>query len=197
MQALRLLNRAIDSLSRLNQTSTISQEEDEDPFAVSNLKEALPLDEGPSSKNTKGVTSTTSSIDNLEWRIGDCLLHTMFTISRVYFKRGSVREAEYFAQQAQALAMSLKVPAAASRAMAYKGEVQILLGKLQDAQDTLSNAVALEHDITGADSAHMRRLQGDTYLMAELNDDAQAMYLEAIRILGDAGSALLNAEMKE
>lgn len=162
---------------------------------MSDLKEALPSEDVPASENTHATSWT--SLDGLEWRIGSTLLQTMFLISQVYSKRGFARESEFFAQQAEDLAWSLNAPSMVSRALSCRGEVQLLLGKVHDAQESLSNAVTLVQGIMGADAAQARRLQGDSLLIAELNTDAQNMYLDAIRILGDTGSALIDVEAIE
>lgn len=194
LQALRLLNRAVESLARMNQPSTSNQREETDPFAMSDLKEALPPTPPAGSHN---FTSGQTSLDGLEWRIGDALMHTMLLISRLYYKRGLAREAEYFAQQVGDLAKSLRSPGMMSRALASKGEVQLMLGQLKDAQETLSDAAALVDNVLGVDAAETRRLQGDHFLLAELTTDAQTMYSDAIRIIGDAGSALVSADVAE
>ena len=133
---------------------------------MSNLKEALlsggtskdPQEQLAVKKNSNDRVST---MDDLEWRISEGLLSTLFSLSRVYHLGGSAREAEYFAQQAADIAEELNLPAMVSRALAKKGEVQLQMGKLEEAHASLIRAEELLRGMPGIDTADVRRLKVD------------------------------------
>lgn len=190
-QSLRLWNRAVDTLARLNPQPAPSKaltESESDPFAMSSLKNALPEgDAGPSRQPELSTTKKTfvrrPTMDGLEWRIVDGLLHTLFALSHACFARGSPRESEYFAQQAQDLAESVNAPAMVSRALTKKGEIQLHQGQLDDGYASLVRAAELLQDMPGADAADIRRLKGYYSQLKEMDGDAHELYESATRML--------------
>ena len=123
------------------------------------------------------------SMDGLEWRISEGLLTTLFALSRAYFARGSPRESEYFAQQAQDLAESLNAPGMISRALTKKGEILLHQGELEDGYASVMRAAELLEDIPGIDAADARRLQGYYNQLKAMPQDAQKLYEDATRML--------------
>lgn len=124
-------------------------------------------------------------MDGLEWRIADGLFNTLFALSQAYFTRGSAREAEYFAQQAEMLAETLCVPAMVSRALVRKSEIQLHLGHLEDVDSNLVKANTLLKEMPGTDAAEVRRLKGDHCYRHRQDTDARGMYVEATAMLGE------------
>ena len=167
LQSIRLWNRAADTLLRLNPPSQppTTTTEDLDPFGMSDLKDALLSDDTPKDPQEQLTpqknTNRRLTMDGLEWRISEGLLATLFSLSRVYHLGGSAREAEYFAQQAADIAEELNLPAMVSRALAKKGEVQLQMGKLDEAHGNLVRAEELLCGMPGIDTADVRRLKAD------------------------------------
>ncbi|KAF8623369.1 hypothetical protein AX17_007447 [Amanita inopinata Kibby_2008] len=188
LQSLRLWNRAVDTLARLNPTPvTKGPSSDADVFEVSSLKEALPTAEATQAKPLKN--SHKPSLDSLEWRVSEGLLSTLFSLSQTYLLRGSAREAEYFAQQAHDLSESLNAPSLVSRSLAKKGEILLQLGKLEEAHECLAKASEILTDITGIDSADIYRLRGDHSQRTARPKDAQQMYVETTAMLEELDNA--------
>ena len=146
VQSIRLWNRAADTLIRLGLKALLSGDTSKDP-----------QDQLAVRKNTNNRLT----MDGLEWRILEGLLSTLFSLSRVYHLGGSAREAEYFAQQAADIAEELNLPAMVSRALAKKGEVQLQMGKLEEAHTNLTRAEELLRGMPGIDTADVRRLKVD------------------------------------
>ncbi|KAF7984668.1 hypothetical protein HWV62_12932 [Athelia sp. TMB] len=190
-QSLRLWNRGVEALARLSpQTTTtkLSAAEPDDPFAMSTLKDALPSPDDLSSKQpelstTKKTYARRPVMDGLEWRMMDGLLHTLFALSHAFFARGSPRESEYFAQQAQDLAESINAPAMVSRALAKKGEIQLHQGLLDDGYRSLMGAAELLEGMPGADAANIRRLRGYYSQLKAMHGDARELYESAMLML--------------
>lgn len=133
-------------------------------------------------------------MDGMEWRVAEGMLSTLFALTHAYVVRGSVREAEYFVQQAQDLAESLKLPAMLSRAYARRGEIHLHLGKLDSAHGFLMDALDLMKDIPGVDAADVRRLCGVYNELAAEHKSAQQLYTEALSMLSELEKAFSTVE---
>ncbi|KAJ7271936.1 peptidase family C50-domain-containing protein [Mycena haematopus] len=185
LQSLRLWNRAVDTLARLNPPASKIVEKD-NPFDMTAVRNALPNGDHvaqPTQAIPPKVLPRRPSMDGLEWRVSEGLLATLFALCEAYFTRGSAREAEYFAQQAYELAQSLNAPAMAGRALAKKGELQLHQRHLKEAHDTLVQAAVLLQNLPGKDTADIQRLCGDYNQLSSQEKDAQQLYEEAIQIL--------------
>ncbi|KAJ7775022.1 cysteine peptidase C50 [Mycena metata] len=185
LQSLRLWNRAVDTLARLNPPAS-KPVEDDNPFEMSSVRNALPNGDGTDHAEQitpPKVFARQPSMGGLEWRVSEGLLVTLFALCEAYFTRGSAREAEYFAQQAYDLADSLNAPAMAGRALAKKGELQLHQRRLQEAHETLMQAAELLQKLPGKDTADIQRLRGDYNQLSAQDKDAQQLYEEATRML--------------
>ncbi|KAJ6475784.1 cysteine peptidase C50 [Mycena vitilis] len=185
LQSLRLWNRAVDTLARLNPPAAKPVEED-NPFEMSAMRNALPNGDGADHKEQvvpPKVFPRRPAMGGLEWRVSEGLLATLFALCEAYHTRGSVREAEYFAQQAYDLALSLNAPAMAGRALAKKGELQLHQRHLQEAHDTFTQAADLLQNLPGKDTADIQRLCGDYNQLSSQDKHAQQLYEEATRML--------------
>lgn len=126
---------------------------------MSSLKDALPsVGSTTPVQAGKKPPERRSPMDGLEWRISEGLLSTMLSLAQTYYLRGSAREAEYFARQAADLAEQLNAAAMWGRALAKQGEIQLHMGRTEDAQVNLTKAAELLSDEQGIDMAEIRRL---------------------------------------
>ena len=159
---------------------------------MSSLKEALLS--GGTSKDPQeqlAVKKSTNKLtrDGLEWRISEGLLSTLFSLSRVYHLGGSAREAEYFAQQAADIAEELNLPAMVSRALAKKGEVQLQMGKLEEAHTNLVRAEELLRGMPGIDTADVRRLKADYQQRTEQQENGELEFAGTVTMLEELDAA--------
>ncbi|KAJ7449960.1 cysteine peptidase C50 [Mycena latifolia] len=185
LQSLRLWNRAVDTLARLNPPASKLLEEN-NPFDMSGVRTALVS--GDNAEQTEQlvppkVFPRRPSMGGLEWRVSEGLLATLFSLCDAYSTRGSAREAEYFAQQAYDLAQSLNARAMAGRALAKKGELQLHQRLLKEAHDTFMQAAELLQNLPGKDTADIQRLCGEYNQLSSQDKDAQQLYEEATRML--------------
>jgi separase len=165
LQSLRLSNRAIDALSRLNppnSTASKASKEDSNPFEVPNED---PSNDQPSSlpPSRPGLTPT----DALSWRLLSSLISTLFSLAQAYYSRGSPREALYFTQQVLDLAETIRAPTVVARALIMRGEVLLGQGQLKEGKDTLGRAAHLLGSMPGIDAADAQRLRGDYGVLCE------------------------------
>ncbi|KAI0918289.1 hypothetical protein AcV5_002308 [Taiwanofungus camphoratus] len=193
LQALRLWNRAIETLARLSSSSSKSSGEEINPFEVTHSEDAQ---SNPGNRCTLSeqvapsrALSLKSSMDGMEWRIAAGALETLLALSQAYFARGSPREAEYFAQQAHDLAKCLHAPAMISRALAQDGEILLHLGRLDEGYDALVQAASLIADVLGPDAVNIRRLHGHYSQLRARHGDAQRLFEEAMNMLDELSQA--------
>ncbi|EPQ52368.1 hypothetical protein GLOTRDRAFT_80657 [Gloeophyllum trabeum ATCC 11539] len=167
LQALRLWNRALDSLARLRPSK-------------------------PDSKKTSDPSMPCQQPyrDGLEWRVANGLLSTLFGLAQAYFSRGSAREAEYFIEQAFDLAHSLNAPAAVARALARKAEIQLRLWRFEESHGILGEALKSLPNVLGPDVADVLRLKGDYHRLTANVKDAQRLYDDAAALLDQLESML-------
>ena len=159
---------------------------------MASLKEALLS--GGTSKDPQeqlAVKKTTNrlTMDGLEWRISEGLLSTLFSLSRVYHLGGSAREAEYFAQQAADIAEELNLPAMVSRALAKKGEVQLQMGKLDEAHTNLARAEELLRGMPGIDTADVWRLKIDYQQRTTQQENGELEFAGTVTMLEELDAA--------
>ncbi|KAF8155999.1 cysteine peptidase C50 [Crassisporium funariophilum] len=191
LQSIRLWNRAVETLARLKPPSLTSPSTDSDPFEMSDIKDALPSGESKESNQSllRKPLLRKPPMDDLEWRLSDGLLGTLFSLSQAYQLRGSAREAEYFAQQAADLADQLNAPAMISRALAKKGEIQLQMGHIEDAHEALARAEGLLQEMPGVDTADLRRLKADYHERVAEEEHAQDMFDETVTMLEELDAA--------
>ncbi|KAH9026737.1 peptidase family C50-domain-containing protein [Lactarius pseudohatsudake] len=169
LQANRLWNRAANALSHLSPhevpshgTSALSN-----PFDVSkpNLHHAR------------------ASTNGLEWQIAEGMFETTLSIANVYFRRGSVREAEYFVRESERFARSMNAPAMLGRALALQVELQLQLRQLDTALTTLRAATDVLNDMTSPDAARLHKLRGEYNELLLQDKDARLQYAKALKML--------------
>jgi separase len=127
-------------------------------------------------------------MEGLEWRICDGLLSTLFALAQAYFARGSAREAEYFAQQAQDLADAINTPTMVSRALARKGEIYLHTNRLSEGRECLMQAMESVDKRALAGVADLKRLRADYDLRNANPEVAQELYEQSIGMLDELQS---------
>jgi separase len=198
LQSLRLWNRAVDTLTRLSPHPPLpsASADDANPFQMTSLKEALPTETSNTPAEEQPPPKKTfprrPSMDGLEWRVSEGLLVTLFSLSQAYLNRGSAREAEYFAQQAQDLAESLNTPTMVSRALAKKGEIQLYQGHLEVSYESLMKASALLQNMPGIEGVDVRRLHGVYHERMARAVNASELYEETIEMIEELDQAFKN-----
>ena len=124
-------------------------------------------------------------MEGLEWRICDGLLSTLFALAQAYFARGSAREAEYFAQQAQDLADAINTPTMVSRALARKGEICLHTNRLDEGRECLVQAMEFVDNGAHAGVADLQRLRADYDMRNSNPEAAQELYEQSIGMLNE------------
>ncbi|EJC97616.1 uncharacterized protein FOMMEDRAFT_171563 [Fomitiporia mediterranea MF3/22] len=185
LQSLRLLNRATETLARLHP----SQKPDNlsDPFAMSEVKTALPDTVNIEDKKLTAVRLPQPQVqlDALEWRIANALLQTQLALVHSYALRGSVRESEYFEQQAEEFARTLGGSAMTARALIQKAELQLTMGSLDDVQKSFEEAKHLLEDRTDLEKVDLHRAVGDHLILHAKESDADSEFTQAVNLLAE------------
>ena len=188
LQALRLWNRAIDTISRL-QPPAPKEAVDDNPFEV---KPKQTDDSKPANQETRVLSPHASQahvfMDSSSWRMAEGLLSTLLALSQAYAARGSAREADFFTQQTKELAEALHAPVMVSRALTQHGELQIQLGQLQEGHNALIAAAELVMHLKGPDAAEVQRLLGRYSQLSADAKGAQQLFEEATSLLDELGN---------
>lgn len=124
-------------------------------------------------------------MEAIEWKISQGLLATMLSLCDAYSSRGSVREAEYFAEQAMKLAISINAPVMCGRALVKTSQLQLHRGFLDEAQKTLVEACRVLQDMPGVDSAEVLRINGELKERIAEYEDAQDQFEQSKQTLDD------------
>lgn len=191
LQSLRLWNRAMDSLMRLNPpppkpTPTNTQEDN--PFDMSSLKEALPDAPQPLPDPSPQTVVPPRHLDDLGLRICEGLFTVLFDLTQSYLIRGSAKESEFFVTQALDLAKALNAPAMLSRALAKQGEIQVRLGKLKEGYETLVEAGEVLSGVETIESVEVVRLTAECReKMGE--EDAPVLFGRSVDLLREIDAA--------
>ncbi|KAI0298727.1 peptidase family C50-domain-containing protein [Multifurca ochricompacta] len=188
LQAIRLWNRAVNMLCHLSsrEGSGNGTPAPSNPFDVSpgSGKASPTKDENNSFPGSSSVLHSARTFTNgVEWQIAEGLLETTLSLARVYFRRGSVREAEYFMREAEQLASAINAPALLCRVLTMKVELELQLRQLDAALITLRTATASLDEITNLDVAELHKLCGERNELMLQDKDAQLQYAEALKKL--------------
>ncbi|KAG8981364.1 hypothetical protein FRB90_007306, partial [Tulasnella sp. 427] len=174
MQALRLWNRALETLTKLRQPSIPASSSSPNPFQVSAQEQAISSEE-----KSGNPRMWDAMMDGLHWRLADGVITTLFTLGRLHHLRGSVKNSEFFTQKANELATSLNAPLLISRALAKEAERELAIGRLDTGHDLLVQAAyhwEQVPDVLGPDLADLHRLQGNHRLRIEDPEEAKRIY---------------------
>lgn len=192
LQSLRLWNRALDNLSRLNPQPSTKPAKDDNPFDMSNLKQALPSEAAPlPDPKPQTVIPPQRHLDNSILRISEGLFTVLFDLTQAYLHRGSAKESEFFITQALDLAQALNAPAMLSRALAKQGEVQVRLGNFKEGYESLVKAGEVLSGVPTIDSVEVVRLTAECRekMGGEGEGDAQVLYGRSMDLLTEMDAA--------
>ncbi|PPQ80273.1 hypothetical protein CVT24_006605 [Panaeolus cyanescens] len=186
LQSLRLWTRAVDTLARLNPTPSSSKESD--PFDMGSMKDAL-TGASTTDKSTPPAPQKRLLSDGLEWRLSEGLLNTLFSLTELYFLRGSPREAEYFIKQATELAKELNAPSMISRALTKKAEIHLYIGQTEEARAGILQATEVIKEVPGVDAAYVQELQLEYNERHDEAQDAGELFDQTVAMLEDLNAA--------
>ncbi|KIP07348.1 hypothetical protein PHLGIDRAFT_30059 [Phlebiopsis gigantea 11061_1 CR5-6] len=188
LQALRLWNRAVDTLSKIAPVSAPSEgaADLDNPFLAEPAPRTGKTTDNGKLANIASPSKTTPrlpALNGIEWRVAHGLLVTLFALTQAYVSRGSPREAEYFAQQAKEVAESLNTPAMVGRALARIGEIYLHLHQVEDSHASLAKAAEYLAGTVGPDAAEIRRLHAEHSRLHSDGTEAPQLYEEAMAML--------------
>ncbi|KAL4259196.1 separase [Pleurotus pulmonarius] len=193
LRSVRLYNRALESMARLNPSPGPAASGDANPFEDTSQRTSSPHEQAMEQVNRHDVPPATPShrsvMKGSEWGVADGLFNTFFALVDAYSSRGSPREALFFAEQARDLADSLNAPVYASRALARMGEILIYQGRYQKGFDNVSKAGKLLADMQCADVVDIDRLHAEWYIRTSPGQNAKELFERAKSALDDLDRA--------
>lgn len=190
------MNKATELLAKLSSPKKPEgPSEDGDPFVMSDLKESLPIiDDGvnalPNDPERKAPQRESRTIlGGQEWTVATLLLETMHVLCRLYFIRGSAREAEYFANQAEELSKALHSPVHIVQALLRKSEIYLYLGQVESSEETLDAAFRHLEDPGVLAHVDARWMKGNQLQRRTKFSEAAVEYKEAWEVIASGDTA--------
>ncbi|KAK4699322.1 separase, partial [Phenoliferia sp. Uapishka_3] len=185
MQAMRLLTRALNNISRLSTAPTV--ESTPPVITVDTFTAAAPSDPKaplPDLQVAKPKSHSPSKVQwpntGLAWLIADSLARAILRVAMLHSVRGTPKSAEYFADHALSFAEDLGSSRLSVRALAVRTEVRLHSGKLLEAQEDLNKISLMLGPATSCPEAiEAQRLRGDLHMRTSSIFDAHEEYLEA------------------
>ncbi|KZS96281.1 hypothetical protein SISNIDRAFT_438021 [Sistotremastrum niveocremeum HHB9708] len=182
----RLWNRAAETLMKqaaVSKPASQVRPDSPNPFDVPAIR---PSPSGTPPPSTAVVTTRSclrdgSTLFGAEWRVIDGLVQTLFLLCQMSIDRGSPKHAEYYLQQREDLVGTLRSPLLENRTLASKSELLLLVGKLQEASDSISRAAARAS--SPVDEAYIDRVLGDYQRLSHHDTDALQSYSTAAELL--------------
>ncbi|GAA5845459.1 hypothetical protein JCM5353_003517, partial [Sporobolomyces roseus] len=182
MQAVRLYNRALGNISRLETSQKASR--DQVPlFTAPPNDHITPLNDFPSQSRKPTDITAGGAHAGLSWQIAEQLAQSIIRASNLYFVRGSPKDAEFYATQAIDLARDLSSDRMIARATASRVEVRILIGNSNGADIDLKYIEELIEATSCPEAVELRRLRADLHLRNSLQQQAYSLCLDAQKSL--------------
>ncbi|KZO95424.1 hypothetical protein CALVIDRAFT_599208 [Calocera viscosa TUFC12733] len=176
-QSLRLWNRAMENVTRLNPSLPQQPLEDaSNPF--------LDDDTTVKQSTSKSAKHSYVALDGLQWRVAEGLYQTLLLLAKNSCQSGSPRAGLLYFQRAAEVAESLKAPLPWGTALALQEELRIMC---EDAgsEDGLARATELLGNLRTSGMIEILRIQGEHYVKEEDKVHAHEVYASADGVLKD------------
>ncbi|GAA6018536.1 hypothetical protein JCM11491_006438 [Sporobolomyces phaffii] len=182
LQAMRLCDRAFNNVSRLESSSKVPPSSST-TFNTPANDHVTPLgDLAPPVRNPYKISSGSPQA-GLAWQLAEQLAQAILRVSALHLVRGSPKDAEFYATQSIDLAQNLGSERMTARALSLRAEVEILLGRWEDAGNDLEQVETILGTTTCPEAIEVRRLGADLLLRNSLEQEAYNSILEAQRVL--------------
>ena len=150
---------------------------------MSDVKDAPSGTQDTSTSDKAKTQQPRVQLDGLEWRVANALFETQLGLARTYACRGSVREAEYFQEQAEELGRVLGSVAMTAQSLLQKADLQTTLGSLDNARAAMEEARTLVQCENGLHEVDILCTIGDRLLLCSEEEEAKGIFDEAAKTL--------------
>jgi len=158
---------------------------------MSEMKSAL---ESVSDSGEPTTIKKSNSVDPSQWIYAHGLVDAQLFLSRLFFLRGSARDAEYFAQAAYDFSSSLYAPAMMARGLSMKAELLLCCRQLDIIDATLDQLDGLvsQLDAGALEIGNSYRLRGLYLQIRDAEEQASEAFSKAISTIKELDSSLTN-----
>ena len=158
------------------------------------MKSALDLVNDPEESI---ATKKPNNADPFQWSFAHGFVDAQLFLARIFFLRGSARDAEYFAQAAYDFSSSLYAPAMMARALSMKTELQLCLGQLDTIDSTLNQLDGLvsQLDADTLEVGNSYRLRGQYLQIKDAEEQASEAFSKATSTIKELDSSLTHLSM--
>ena len=135
-----------------------------------------------------------NNADQFQWSFALGLVDAQLFLARLFFLRGSARDAEYFAQAAYDFSSSLYAPAMMARGLSMKTEVLLCLRQLDTIDATLDQVDGLvsQLDADALEIGNSYRLRGQYLQIKDAEEQASEAFSKATYTIKELDSSLTN-----
>lgn len=133
-----------------------------------------------------------NNADPFQWIFALGFVDAQLFLARIYFLRGSARDAEYFAQAAYDFSSSLYAPTMMAQGLSIKTELLLCLRQLDTMDLTLGQLDGLVSQL-GADSLEIGnsyRLRGQYLQIKDAEEEASEAFSKATSTIKELDSSL-------
>ena len=130
--------------------------------------------------------------DAFQWSYAHGLVDAQLFLARLFFLRGSARDAEYFAQAAYDFSSSLYAPAMMARGLSMKTELLLCLRQLDIVDATLDQLDGLvsQLDADALEIGNSYRLRGQYLQIKDAEEQASEAFSKATSTIKELDSSL-------
>ncbi|GAA5928121.1 separase [Sporobolomyces koalae] len=184
LQAMRLCDRALNNLFRLQaSTGSRSPANGSAVFDAAPNNHRTPIEDLAPPAQSPYKIAPGGAHANLSLRLAAQLAQSILRVSVLHLVRGSPKDAEFYASQAVELAENLGSERLTARALCIRAEVEILIGRWDDASNDLGRAEALVGDASSHEAVEVQKLGAELLVRNSLQEQAYSTTLDAQKAL--------------
>ena len=133
-------------------------------------------------------------VDPFQWNFAHGLVDAQLFLARLFFLRGSVRDAEYFAQAAYDFSSSFYASAMMARGLSMKTELLLCMRQLDTMDTTLDQLDGLvsQLDADALEIGNLYRLRGQYLQIKDAEEQASEAFSKATSTIKELDLSLTN-----
>lgn len=132
------------------------------------------------SKSKQPFAFTNKHLGGLQWHYAEALFDTTFELALTLARRGSVKECEYYLQQARSMAPTVRSSIYTSRVESHTAEVESRKLRFEHSAEHLQQAIDALAIEDGVDAVNLMRVKGELLSKQQEPGEADEMFMAAV-----------------
>ncbi|KAL1407397.1 separin protein [Vanrija albida] len=137
----------------------------------------------PESKAKHSFAFTNKHLGGLQWHYAEALFDTTFELALALARRGSIKECEYYLQQARYMAPTVRSSIYTSRVESHSAEVESRKLRFEHSAEHLQQAIDALAIEDGVDAVNLMRVKGELLSKQQEPGEADELFLAAVESL--------------